>query len=287
MLPDLRRILDGGQGVLDTAAAVRAGLSADDLRRAVSAGELRRVRRGLYAAGAVWDAAPPWERYRLTVVGVLAAHPGWVASHHAALVLHGLPMHGIALASVDVAAEVGTAKVRPGVHVHRLARDDRHLRSADPRALPPAVACAQVAARDGVEAGVVPMDAALHEGRCTRSDLRAALGHPSTGHGVAHARAAVDRADHHAESPGESRTRLLLEPLGVEVRTQVDLHDAAGLIGRASPSRPERRSGRRAGFVTPSLLHRARAHPSGSPAEPAEPGRPGCGSVAGRPGHRV
>lgn len=232
VLPDLRRLLATGPGVLDTATARRGGLSPDDLRCAVSAGDLRRVRRGLYAAAPVWDAAPPWERYRLTVVGVMAAHPRWVATHHAALVLHGLPMHGVDLTTVDVAGTVGTTKLRHGLHVHRLAADHQHLVTAQPRAVPPAVACLQVAARDGVEAGVVALDGALHERRCGTDDLVAALAHPGLKHGIAHARAAVERADGRAESPGESRTRLVLEALGVEVRSQVDVHDAEGFVGR-------------------------------------------------------
>lgn len=232
VLPDLRRLLASGPGVLDAAAARHAGLSADDLRRAVSGGDLRRVRRGLYAASAVWDAAPPWERYRLTVVGLLAGHPSWVATHHAALVLHGLPLHGVDVTSVDVAADVGTAKVRPGLHVHRIAPDDRHLVAAEPRAVPPAVACVQVACRDGVEAGVVGMDAALHQGRCTREDLGAAVRHEALARGIAQARAAVARADGLAESPGESRTRLVLGRLAVAVRSQVEVFDGRGFVGR-------------------------------------------------------
>jgi hypothetical protein len=232
VLPDLRRLLTSGPGVLDATTARRSGLSADDLRRAVSAGDVRRIRRGLYAASSVWDAAPPWERYRLTVLGVLAAHPSWVATHHAALVLHDLPIHGIDLAVVDVAADVGTTKVRPGLHVRRLTPDHRHLTAAEPRALPPAVACVHVACRDGVEAGLVGMDATLHRGLCTSDDLHAALRHPSVGRGVAHARAAVSRANGLAESPGESRVRLLLERLAVQVLSQVEIHDGAGFVGR-------------------------------------------------------
>ena len=118
------------------------------------------------------------------------------------------------------------------MHVHRLQPQHVPLLQASPRALSPALGCVLVAAANGVEAGVVPMDAALHRGLCAPADLQAALAHPGARYGGSSARAAVNSADGLSESPGESRTRLLLSALGVEVRAQVELRDAEGLIGR-------------------------------------------------------
>lgn len=51
--------------------------------------------------------------------------------------------------------------------------------------------------------------------------------------GVGFARQAVALADPLSESPGESRARLLLHNLGFEVRSQVEVYDEGGFIGRA------------------------------------------------------
>jgi hypothetical protein len=175
---------------------------------------------------------PPWERFRITTLGVLAARPTWVASNHAALVLHGVAVHDVDLGHLDVAAAVTTTKRRRGLHVHRLAATDQHLLSAQPRAIDVATACVLTAAASGVSAGVVSMDAALHARRCTRTQIESALDHPGTRGGVARARAAVAAAEDGSESPGESLTRLALRAAGAEVQAQVDIHDSRGFVGR-------------------------------------------------------
>lgn len=225
-------LLAAGEGVLTHRAVVAAGLSRADLGRALTSGVLRRVRPGLYVDGAGWQEAPPWERFARTVAAVLAANPRWVASHHAALVMHGLPLVDVDLEVVDVAAGVGTSKVRPGLHVHRLAPEHSNLPDTGARALPVPHACVLTAAASGPVAGTCAMDAALHRGLCSRADLEAALGHPGVRYGGPGARAAVSAADALSESPGETRTRLLLAGLGVDVRAQVEIRDREGFVGR-------------------------------------------------------
>jgi very-short-patch-repair endonuclease len=229
---ELDRLLESLEGVVTSRELAGAGLGHTAITATVRGGRLRRIAQGLYADTSAWEGAPPWERYRMRVRAMLRVHPAWVASHHAALTLHGLPLHGVDLDVVDVAATVRTSSRRPGVHVHRLQPHHVPLLEFRPRALPPALACVLVAAASGVEAGVVSMDAALHREACTPKDLEAALAHPGTRYGRPSARAAVARADGLSESPGESRTRLLLSTLGVEVRSQVDIRDATGFIGR-------------------------------------------------------
>ncbi len=229
-MPDLDRLLATGSGVLTTAAATAAGLTDGDLRRAMADGRLHRVRRGIFVEHGTWQSATPWVRYRYLVRGVLLARPAWAASHHAAVVLHGLPMYGVDLTLVDVAAEVRTSKRRDGTHVHRLETD--LVEASGLPAVPIAHACAVLATESGVEAGVVSMDGALHAKACSTEELTAAVAALGERRGIALAREAVRLADGAAESPGESRTRVLLSGLDVAVRSQVDLRDAAGHIGR-------------------------------------------------------
>lgn len=229
-MPDIDRLLATGSGVLTTRSATAAGITDDDLRRATEGGRLHRVRRGIFVEHGAWQSATPWVRYRFLVRGVLLARPGWGASHHAAIVLHGLPMHGVDLALVDVAAEVRTSKRRVGTHVHRLETD--LVEATGLPAVPVAHACAVLAAASGVESGVVSMDGALHAKACSAEELGAAVGALGERRGIARAREALLLADGAAESPGESRTRVLLSGLEVPVRSQVDLYDADGHIGR-------------------------------------------------------
>ncbi len=229
-MPDLDRLLATGSGVLTTRAATAAGLTDDDLRRATAGGRLHHVRRGIHVEHAAWRSATPWVRYRFLVRGVLMARPGWAASHHAAVVLHGLPVHGVDLALVDVAAAVGTSKRRGGTHVHRLETD--LVEASGLPAVPVAHACAVLATASGVESGVVSMDGALHATACSTAELEAAIEALGERTGIGRAREALRLADGAAESPGESRTRVLLSGLGVPVRSQVDLFDADGHIGR-------------------------------------------------------
>ena len=228
----LARLLTQQRRIVGVRVAASEGVARAVLARAAARGALRRVHHGLYAEADWWDQATPWTRYSATVRAVLAGHPGWAASHHAALTLHGLPLVGVDLTGLDVAAVVGTSKVRRGVRVHRLLPEHVGVLDREPRALPVATAAVLTAARSGIEAGVVAMDAALHRGSCTRSDLGDALTHPGARYGIGRARRAVELASSMSESPGESRTRLALGALGLPVREQADIHDAHGFVGR-------------------------------------------------------
>ena len=91
----------------------------------------------------------------------------------------------------------------------------------------------QTAVRHGLKAAVVAADAALHRGlvsvdKIGEAAARLDLGVRSTRR-VDRLRSLVDPA---AGSPGESLTRLLLGGLGLDFRTQVDIRDAAGFVGR-------------------------------------------------------
>ena len=88
-------------GVVSTADATALGIGPSDLRRLVKAGTVRRLIRGWYAvcppgaARAPWAGADSFEsarlHHRLLTVALLRSFGGRaVASHHSALVLHGV-----------------------------------------------------------------------------------------------------------------------------------------------------------------------------------------------------
>ena len=132
---------------------------------------------GSFALPQALDGLDATARFVQLVRGVVLARPGrsW-ASHHAALAVHGLPLHEVDTAAVDAALHAGLV-------------DDAALAAA--------------------------MD-------------RAPLGPRQR----AKAEAVLAMADPRCESPGESLTRILLVGLAPPVRSQVNIRDEAGLIGR-------------------------------------------------------
>lgn len=220
------------------------GVGDPELRRWLRAGDVVAPRRGAYVLGAAWAAAHDEGRLALRTKAVLATRPGNVASHQSALALHGLPVHGVSLGTVDVIGAVRRVRTRPGLRVHGWAApvppstDDLaavpHVVADGYRCVPIATAIAQVALRSGSLAGLVPLDCALHDRRCTLDDVRSAL----TGlvQRPVHERIRDDllrSADPTCESVGETRTRVLLGALGLDPQSQVVLVDDGGsFLGR-------------------------------------------------------
>lgn len=194
---------------------------------------LHRLRPGIFVDQRVWTATEAHDRYALLVRGVLLGHPDWLASHHAALALHGLPLFGVNTALVDVAAAVTTSKRRAGLHVH-VATAAQQVLIKDPASLAVSVvdACLLTAADHGFVSGVVAMDAAVKRRETTVGALSTGLSSSGIRYGAEQARAAIEAIDPKCESPGETRTRIILTAAGLDVRSQVSLSDDEGFIAR-------------------------------------------------------
>ena len=100
---------------------------------------------------------------------------------------------------------------------------DHSVNLGNARALEPALACLQVAARHGTEAGLVSMDAALRLDLCSADDLERVATSGRQRRGIVAARAAVQAADGRSGSPGESRLRLILNRLPWRFDLQVNV----------------------------------------------------------------
>jgi very-short-patch-repair endonuclease len=192
-------------------------------------GEVVRVRRDAYVLADQWRAASPEGRLALRTRAVLASRPGDVASHQSALALHGLPLHAVPLGTVDVVAHVTKVRLRSGLRTHVSDPTSATVSVGGCSCLPVEVAVAQVLVRHGVLAALVPLDAALHGRRVTVSDLAASFECMSL---TPRLRRRGDRllevCDPACESVGETRTRLALLDLGLDVRSQVEVRDPAG-----------------------------------------------------------
>jgi hypothetical protein len=95
----------------------------------------------------------------------------------------------------------------------------------------PALAVIGTAMACGIESGVVACDAALSRSKTTPEDLARWLERLSRRPQLELARRAVKLADARSESPGESRTRIVLTGLGyTEIEPQARVTDGARRI---------------------------------------------------------
>jgi hypothetical protein len=223
----LRALAGRQDGAFSSAQAAALGVDPSELRRAVRCAELVRPRRAAYVDGSRWADADADERFRLLVRAVAQSREGDVVSHHAALALHDLPLWDHDLQRVDLLTDVGQSVRRAGVHLHP--RDRARSLWVGPL---PVVSVARAVVRTALTMGrdcaVVAGDAALHRGMVSVEELLAEVALVSPHEGRARALDAVMRMDELAESVGESRTRLILQDLGLAYESQVWITDAAG-----------------------------------------------------------
>ena len=231
MTEDLLEAAAGRHGVLSARDATAADLHPSTLAGLVRGGRLVRVRRGAYVLSGPWHAARPDERLALRTRAVLHARglPG-AATHQSALALHGLPVHGVPTAVVDVTGPVSRTRTEAGLRVHPLTTAPTVVDVDGCPTVDVATAVAQVLVRSGRTPGVVATDAALRRG-IPLSDLVAAVNRSaSTTRASLRARRLLTAADPASESVGETLTRLLLRDQGWQVRSQVRIADADGSV---------------------------------------------------------
>lgn len=200
------------------------------LDKAVDAGELVRVRRGVYIAATRWVAARPEEQMRLrahALAAVATRQP--VFSHATAAALHGLPIHRGDDARVHT-LELGPAPApsRSDVVRHRHEVADADVaRVGSLRVTSLARTLFDVLCAETAETATAAMDAALraaawHErdGYDERAasvlldDVRARVDDAPGARGIRRARFVVSIADGRAQLPGESISRLWMQQLG-------------------------------------------------------------------------
>jgi hypothetical protein len=200
-----------------------AGISPARLTTLMRAGELVRIRHGVYATRTVVTAteANPPRRHALEVAAVTAARPrGGVASHHSAALIHGLallnrPPEGTVTLTVPPGTHTGTHNVRDVVR-HAADLPDEHLARRFGVAVTSAPRTVCDLARTGtIMAAVVVADSALHQRLTTEAELRQVLERCARWPGIGQARSAVDFASPLAESVLESCARVVFGAYGL------------------------------------------------------------------------
>lgn len=225
----LRRRAERQGGVFSWTDLRACALGEHDVRAAIRADEVVRVRRDAFVLAERWRGGWPAEQLALRTRAVLLARPRDAASHQSALVLHGVATWGLPTDVVDLMGRVRRTRLVNGVRTHPRDCAIDLSKAGGCAVVAVATAIVQVTLRHGVDAGVVSLDHALHEHRFDVSKVRSAAGQLAAGpRDRARVKALMTRADPLSESVGETRTRLLLEDLGYEVRSQVAVRDGDG-----------------------------------------------------------
>lgn len=219
-------------GVISRAELLRLGVRPAQLATAVRRGRWARVGTGMYA---IEPSAEPADQLARNVAAVVhRLDPGgleperWVASGRTAAQLHGLPLLG-----TSGRPSLIDRSEPPG---HRLGTaalpDDQVVSRLGVRVTSIERTVVDVARRSGWVAGVVTGDGAL-AGGASRTLMLAVLDAAPRVPGNVAARMAVELANAGSESPLESLGRARLLERDIEApELQVNLYDAAGLIGR-------------------------------------------------------
>lgn len=218
---ELARALRSRAGLLG------GGWSERDISRGLSERTLRRVRRGWYIDGRLWDSLWGESRHLAVIIAVARDASGPIVfSHASAAVLWGLPWWGSAPARAHVM--VGPVDRSSGCDVfrHEGALEEGHVRVRHGlRCTSLERTLVDVARTAGAECAISVADAGFQKvagnprdydadaAEAWREELRGLLAAPGR-RGIRLARRIVDIADGRAELPGESVSRLQLLRLG-------------------------------------------------------------------------
>lgn len=225
--------LADGRGILSASHALAAGLTARDLRTLVRQGLLVHLGRGWYAlTAALPDPSDRWEwRRQLHALRAHAAVQAYAsqvaASHHTALVLHGLPTYAADLRQVHVTRlGHGQFRRRSGLTVHESFPESRATATISGGLVDIGTAVLDTVRLNGLMAGLVAADAALNSGALTHEDLDSAAA-VLAGPASRVPRRLTTLADGRAESPGETRLREALRLMGLVAIPQYRIVDGS------------------------------------------------------------
>jgi hypothetical protein len=227
---ELAAVLARGHGMALLRDFTTQGLHPNEIRAALRVRRLVRIRHGAYADAVTWARLLPHEKHRLLARAVMATlSPPVVLSHTSAAIVHGLPVWGVDLRVVHVTRpQPGRGRRERSVthHVGKLPGsqievvDGMRVTSLDRTVL-------DIARLAGFESGVVTADAALHRRLTTPDDLMTLHLSMMDWPGSRVAGRVARFADGLAESPGESRSRVLFHHAGLPApRLQAEIQTA-------------------------------------------------------------
>lgn len=215
------------------ASALEAGLTAYQLRKALASGDIERVGRGVYRVRESLADAPTWELVRAEHLRrcreLLALHPGHVASHQTAAVVHDLqlrlhPLMDVQLTSVD---RVPCSRREPGAFLHHAQSIATDATTVDGiRTTTVARTVADILRTSRPCHSLALLDAAVRAGHTTRAEVEAVLRTQVRWRGRPRAKEALELHDPRRESWLESFSFVTLHELGLPMpRPQVEVLD--------------------------------------------------------------
>lgn len=221
----LEDLAAGNEGVVLTRHMVECGLSDSEIRAARR--QLHHLCRGAYSLAAPTSGR---DRHRMVARATIQRYGTEVAlSHVSAAITHDLPVWDADLRRVHLTG-ITPLQVRRGIrhsiqsHVGPLVGSDLTEVAGIPVTglARTAVDCARFLPLDQ---GVAIVDAVVNRRAVDLVGLRARVGPLHGCEGVHRARLALDLADGKAESPGETRTRLILSSAGFPLLPQQEIRD--------------------------------------------------------------
>lgn len=229
------------EGLIEAAAATNDGLiRASSLgglgiagadQRAVRA-SLPRVRRDFYRVDEPED---PRRSHLQRLRAVLSGADGrWVASDQSAAVLRNYPMDPRFLTLVHVAKRRDAPGIsrrgnRHGIHIHPELVAEAFIETEDGLLTTnPDLTVVCCALRLPLVDALIVADSATHSGQASTRGIQRIAGRMGRKVGKANLRAVLELCDPKCESPGETRTRLLLVTSGFDVESQYEIFDGDG-----------------------------------------------------------
>jgi len=222
-------------GAFTTADAHACGHDSLSLHRLVTSGDIVRVGPRAYVDGRLHRGLTPAQQHGLAARAIVRSFDGRAAaSHYSALALMKLPIVGASLSTTHVVREAGQQSRRRGsLAVHRTYGPGALCTIGQTLSVVPALAVIGSAMACGIESGVVAADAALARARTTPEELAHWIERLSRRPHLTWARQAVQLADARSESPGESRTRVILTGLGYnDLEPQAQVTDGRRVVAR-------------------------------------------------------
>ena len=212
----------GRSGVFSRAEALDWGESDKSLAQARQAGLIVRLRRGMYVAAATYNACDESGKHLLRARAALLAQRGdAVLTGASAAALHGFALHDQDLSDIHL-LRLDTVRSHHAAganhHVVTLPVTENQIEVIDGvRVVSAARAVWEVACRSSLEGGVVAADSALHLDLGLRDRIDEMTEQFAYFPGSRRARLALRLADHRAESPGESVTRVQFHRYGIPI----------------------------------------------------------------------
>ncbi|GAB3120332.1 hypothetical protein [Glaciibacter psychrotolerans] len=222
-------------GLIPSAELQMAGLSSHVVAKLVARGTLVRIRRGVYADGALWRTVQAEQRYRMLVLATAhLAQTSQVYSHLSAAALHGLPLIGAWPNSVHTSQPGdSTGNTARFTTRHRCAGVLDTVEIAGRTVTTVQRTLVDVAASQSFLVAVTMIDHVLHQElmrvekasrsrivvppALTTDDLLSELERVHPYAGMRRAEQAITFSSGLAETPGESLSRVRIYELGFEV----------------------------------------------------------------------